>query len=131
MEKHQGTKYYAKELFNDSGLGEAISIVELDKRDFHQIYMVHTKEAKYILRVFVDVDQAEKACNWKMRNDEIETYKVLDESNVNVPTIVHIGMDKDRKVTHYITRAFASPLSKTTFRSLSDRGVALFQAGAD
>ena len=132
MEKSKGTKYYARELFNNSGLGDAEVVTDLGIEGFYQTFMVKTKNASYIMRIFNDNDTApEFENNLKMRNDEVEIYKTLSKAKVNVPKVVFVGADENNNKTHYILEAYDTAYPLATFTTFSDRGVALFQAGAD
>ncbi|HQC54419.1 MAG TPA: hypothetical protein PKX91_01680 [Clostridia bacterium] len=132
MEQSKGTKYHARELFNKSGLGDAEVVTDLGQEGFYQTFLVKTKENSFLMKIANDTAVSpENENSFKMRNSEIDIYKTLAAAKVNVPKIVYIGNDENGKMTHYILSAFDTAYPSATFKSFADRGVALFQAGAD
>ncbi len=126
------SKYDAKKLFEESGVGAAEIVKECETGEFNTVYSVRSNGKRYYLKFGSDDSTPTLNYEKDMLRAELAAYAALEGTDVLRPTIVFADTSREKiNVDYFITEGLDAPLQGLTFPNLKARKRVMYQLGAD
>ena len=126
------SKYDAKKLFEESGIGAAEIVKECETGEFNTVYSVKSNGKKYYLKFGNDDSTPTLSYENDMLKAELAAYAALEGTDVLRPAIVFADTSREKiNVDYFISEGLDAPLQGLTFPNLKARKRVMYQLGAD
>lgn len=126
------SKYDAKKLFDESGVGIAESIKEVEAGEFNTIFQIKSGDKKYFIKFGSSPEVKVLSYEKDILNTEIYFYNKLEGTAVKRPNVVFSDSTRSKiGVDYFIMEALNAPLLGYTFPSTSQRKRFSYQLGAN
>lgn len=126
------SKYDAKKLFEESGIGAAEIVKECETGEFNTVYSVRSNGKRYYLKFGSDDSTPTLSYEKDMLKAELAAYAALEGTDVLRPAIVFADTSREKiSVDYFITEGLDAPLQGLTFPNLKARKRVMYQLGAD
>ena len=135
--KKKISKYEAKQLFEESGLGNVDSIVECSEAEFSSVFKVVSDNKNYYIKFGADENAETLFYEKDLISVELKIHEILDKSAGESPAPLHpkivfsdLSLEKV-DVGYIITEGFDAPLKGLTFPNIEARKRVMLQLGQD
>ena len=126
------SKYDAKRIFDESGVGTADNIREVEAGEFNTIFQIRSGDKRYFVKFGSSPDVKVLSYEKDILNTEIGFYKKLEGSAVKRPNVVFTDTTRTKvPVDYFIMEALNVPLLGYTFPSTKQRKRFSYQLGAN
>lgn len=137
--KKKVSKYEAKRLFEESGIGTADTINECVESEFSSVFKVRSGGKSYYVKFGTDPETTTLSYEKDLSKVELDVYDILDkadadgeEKRVLRPAVVFRDTSKEKiNVDYFITEGFDAPLKGLAFPNLNAKRRVMFQLGAN
>ena len=124
------SKYDAKRIFDESGVGTADNIREVEAGEFNTIFQIRSGDKRYFVKFGSSPDVKVLSYEKDILNTEIGFYKKLEGSAVKRPNVVFTDTTRTKvPVDYFIMEALNVPLLGYTFPSTKQRKRFSYQLG--
>lgn len=129
--KSKISKYDAKKLFEESGVGIADNIKEVEAGEFNTIFQIDSGEKRYFIKFGSSRETKVLSYEKDILNTEISFYKKLEGSAVKRPQVVFSDSTRTKvPVDYFIMEGLNVPLLGYTFPSRKQAKRFSYQLGA-
>lgn len=126
------SKYDAKRIFDESGVGTADNIREVEAGEFNTIFQIRSGDKRYFVKFGSSPEVKVLSYEKDILNTEIGFYKRLEGSAVKRPNVVFTDTTRTKvPVDYFIMEALNVPLLGYTFPSSKQRKRFSYQLGAN
>lgn len=126
------SKYDAKRIFDESGVGTADNIREVEAGEFNTIFQIRSGDKRYFVKFGSSPEVKVLSYEKDILNTEIGFYKKLEGSAVKRPNVVFTDTTRTKvPVDYFIMEALNVPLLGYTFPSSKQRKRFSYQLGAN
>lgn len=126
------SKYDAKKLFDESGVGIAENIREVEAGEFNTIFQIKSGDKKYFIKFGSSPEVKVLSYEKDILNTEIYFYNKLEGSVVKRPNVLFSDSSRTKiGVDYFIMEALNAPLLGYTFPSTNQRKRFNYQLGAN
>lgn len=137
--KNKISKYEAKRLFEESGIGNADSVSECQNAEFSPVFKVRSNGKTYYIKFGNASESATLTYEKDMIKAELAYYDALvaaepadvnEDERILRPAVVFRDVSREKVgVDYFITEGFDAPLMGLTFPNLNARRRVMFQLG--
>lgn len=137
LTKKKISKYEAKQLFEESGIGDADSITECSEAEFSSVFKVVSGDKSYYIKFGTDPETSTLFYEKDLIAVELKMHRILDEHAAETvsprhPKVVFSDTTLEKiNVGYIITEGFDLPLKGLTFPNLESRKRMMLQLGQD
>lgn len=126
------SKYDAKKLFDESGVGIAENIKEVEAGEFNTIFQIKSGDKRYFIKFGSSPEVKVLSYEKDILNTEIYFYSKLEGSAVKRPEVVFSDSTRTKiGVDYFIMEALNAPLLGYAFPSTNQRKRFSYQLGAN
>ena len=126
------SKFDAKKLFDESGIGVAENIREVEAGEFNTIFQIRSGDKRYFMKFGSSPEVKVLSYEKDILNTEIYFYNKLEGSAVKRPAVVFTDSTRTKiGVDYFIMEALNTPLLGYTFPSTNQRKRFSYQLGAN
>ena len=126
------SKYDAKKLFEESGIGPAEIVKECENGEFNTVYLVKSNGKRYYLKFGNDDSTPTLSYEKNMLKTELGIYEAIEGTDILRPAMVFKDTSREKiGVDYFITEGLDAPMLGLTFPNLKARKRVMYQLGAD
>jgi len=126
------SKFDAKKLFDESGVGVAENIREIEAGEFNTIFQIKSGDKKYFIKFGSSPEVKVLSYEKDILNTEIYFYEKLEGSAVKRPAVVFSDNTRSKiGVDYFIMESLNAPLLGYAFPSVNQRKRFEYQLGAN